>query len=141
MRFLADGLIQFLICYILSDFLVSVLQVQNSSYCFLALLLAIALSAASMPVFLPIGFLLEQGYKKIVLGFLLNVLFFIAVAGFDYCCRGAGIHVFIFEVYPLSASEGLLSILLIDSFIAVVILMRMIYCCIALWTGRKRRME
>lgn len=96
MRFLADGLIQFLICYILSDFLVSVLQVQNSSYCFLALLLAIALSAASMPVFLPIGFLLEQGYKKIVLGFLLNVLFFIAVAGFDYCCRGAGIHVFIF---------------------------------------------
>lgn len=107
MRFLADGFIQFLICYILSDFLVSVLQVQNSSYCFLALLLAIALSAA----------------------------------GFDYCCGGAGIHVFIFGVYPLSASEGLLSILLIGSFIAVVILMRMIYCCIALWTGRKRRME
>lgn len=137
----ADGFVQYLLCYVLSDFLFSTLVIQHAEYYFLALLFAVSLSAVSLLVFLPIKLLAEQGYKKAILSFVLNILFFAAAACFDYYCRGSGIHIFIFEVYPLSASEGLLSLLIIISFAILVILMRIIYCGIALSIVRKRRIE
>lgn len=136
-RSIADGVVQYLLYYILSDFLISTLVIRHNEAYFLALLLAASLSAVSLLIFLPNRFLAEQESKKTVLGFASSIFFFVIAVCFDYYCRASGIHIYIFEVYPMSAAEGLLSVLIIVSFSTLAVLMRIIYCGIAVSNSKK----